>query len=84
MEPGQWDAGAAGHHPNGKGGILYCVVARGATVLARCSKSVTRFKKNFNQSENLIFPRHASCVGNFAEISDLVLAKVGFSPKAFN
>ena len=37
MEPGQWDAGATGHHPNGKGGILYCVVARGATVLARLS-----------------------------------------------
>jgi len=55
MEAGQGVAGAAGHLPsNGKGGILYCVVARGATVLAR----------------------HASCVGNFAEISDLVLAKV--------
>ena len=53
MEPGQGGAGAAGL-PSGKGGILYCVVARGATVLAR----------------------HASCVGNFAEISDLVLAKV--------
>jgi len=38
----------------GRGGILYCVIARGTTVLAR----------------------HASCVGNFAEISDLVLAKV--------
>ena len=34
MEAGQGVAGAAG---NGKGGILYCVVARGATVLARCS-----------------------------------------------
>ena len=43
MEPGQGGAGAAGNLPNGKGGILYCVVARGATVLARCSKSVTRF-----------------------------------------
>ena len=41
MEAGQGVAGAAGHLPsNGKGGILYCVVARGATVLARCSKSV--------------------------------------------
>ena len=38
MEAGQGVAGAAGHLPsNGKGGILYCVVARGATVLARCS-----------------------------------------------
>jgi len=36
------------------GGILYCVVARGGTTLAR----------------------YASCVGNFAEISELVLAKV--------
>ena len=34
MEPGQGGAGAALPHP-GKGGILYCVVARGATVLAR-------------------------------------------------
>ena len=25
----------------------------------------------------LAFHRHASCIGNFAEISDLVLAKVG-------
>ena len=31
MEPGQGGTGAA----LGKGGILYCVVARGATVLAR-------------------------------------------------
>ena len=61
MEPGQGGAGAAGL-PSGKGGILYCVVARGATVLAR----------------------HASCVGNFAEISDLVLAKVGFAPESIN
>lgn len=38
----------------GPGGILYCVVARSGTVLAR----------------------HAACVGNFAEISELVLAKV--------
>ena len=30
---------------------------------------------------NLTFLRHASCVGNFAEISDLVLAKVGFALK---
>jgi len=36
------------------GGILYCVVARGNTVLAR----------------------YAACVGNFAEISELVLSKV--------
>jgi len=38
----------------GGGGVLYCVVARGTTVLAR----------------------HASCVGNFGEISEVVLAKV--------
>jgi len=38
----------------GQGGILYCVVARQGTVLAR----------------------HATCVGNFGEISELVLAKV--------
>ena len=36
MEPGQGGAGAAGL-PSGKGGILYCVVARGSTVLARLS-----------------------------------------------
>ena len=36
MEPGQGGAGAAGL-PSEKGGILYCVVARGATVLARLS-----------------------------------------------
>ena len=34
---GQGGAGAALPHP-GKGGILYCVVARGATVLARCDR----------------------------------------------
>jgi len=38
----------------GGGGILFCVVARGNTVLAR----------------------HAACVGNFNEISTLVLARV--------
>ena len=44
MDPGQGGAGAAGHLLNGKGGILYCVVARGATVLARFSlKRVTGF-----------------------------------------
>jgi len=62
MDPCEGGAGATGHLPNGKGGILYCVIARGATVLAR----------------------HASCVGNFAEISDLVLAKVGFAPQLFD
>ena len=84
MEPGQGGAGAAGL-PSGKGGILYCVVARGATVLARLSlKECDRVLKSHsiiaNNLNKFKFPRHASCVGNFAEISDLVLAKVGFAP----
>ena len=37
MDPCEGGAGATGHLPNGKGGILYCVIARGATVLARLS-----------------------------------------------
>ena len=55
VSQGRMEPGATGHHPNGKGGILYCVVARGATVLARCSKSVTRFKKKLQSIRKLNF-----------------------------
>ena len=78
MDPGHGAAaGADGAVAQpGKGGILYCVVARGATVLARLSL-VKILQVIYAIYGTPAFHRHASCIGNFAEISDLVLAKVG-------